>query len=225
MTKKILYIDDEATNLSIFKEKFSGIFKITTSSDPLSIFNLLEGQKFDLILLDIHMPKKNGFEVLQEIGESRFCGIPIIMYTSDELQAIRYRSLATQACDIIYRTLDDKEIELRIMNKINLFSKKSSNGKHLTLSSLRLNLETLEAFHQETNLNLTPIEFKILATLIKNFPEKISRETMVKKAWNQSDVLDHTVNTHLTNLRSKLPKDEFTIESPRGMGLMLKKNS
>jgi two-component system response regulator MtrA len=224
MKKRILYLDDSTTNLNIFKEKFSETFNITTSSEPLRIFNLLEGQKFDAILLDIHMPEKNGFEVLKEITESRFSNIPVLMYTSDELQIIRFQALASLASDIIYRTLSDKEIELRILNKINLSSKKNEKEKHLTLSTLRLNLETLEAFHLEENLNLTPIEFKILAALIKNFPEKISRETMMKKAWNQDNVLDRTVNTHLTNLRNKIPKDEFAILSPRGTGIVLKKN-
>jgi DNA-binding response OmpR family regulator len=147
----------------------------------------------------------------------------VIMYTSDELQAIRYQALAALASDILYRTLTDEEIKLRIMNKIILFSKINEDEKHLTLSYLNLNLETLEAFHHDKNLNLTPIEFKILAALIKSFPEKISREVMMKKAWNQDNVVDRTVNTHLTNLRNKLPKDEFTIESPRGTGLILKK--
>ncbi|MFA6239016.1 MAG: response regulator transcription factor [Bacteriovorax sp.] len=223
MKKKILYIDDSVTNLNIFKEKFSETFNITLSTDPNGIFNLLEGQKFSAIILDIHMPEKDGFQVLKEISESRFSNIPVLIYTSDELQVIRYQALASQASDIIYRTLSDKEIELRILNKINLFAKKNEKEKHLTLSSLRLNLETLEAFHQDINLNLTPIEFKILAALVKNYPEKISRETMMKKAWNQDNVLDRTVNTHLTNLRQKLPRHEFTIESPRGTGVVLKK--
>lgn len=223
--KHILYIDDNPTNLSIFKEKYSEYFQITTSSDPLNIFNLLESQRFDGILLDIHMPDRDGFQVLKEISESRFAGIPVLMYTSDELQVIRYKALASQACDIIYRTLSDEEIRLRIENKLNLFSKKTGEDKHLTIDSLSLNLETLEAFHKSDNLNLTPIEFKILAALAKNYPEKISRESMVKKAWNSDSVLDRTVNTHLTNLRSKLPKNEFTIESPRGTGIVLKKSA
>lgn len=222
--KKILYIDDSTTNLQIFEEKFSHAFDITVSNSPLNIFNLLEGQRYDLILLDIHMPDRDGFAVLKELSESRFSSIPVIMYTSDELQVIRYQALASNAADIIYRTLEDKEIELRITNKLKLFSKKTEEAKHLTIEHLKLNLETLEAFHHDTNLNLTPIEFKILAALIKNFPEKISRETMVKKAWNQDNVVDRTVNTHLTNLRNKLPKDNFTIESPRGTGIVLKKN-
>jgi DNA-binding response OmpR family regulator len=223
--KQILYVDDNIENLSIFREKFSEIFDVTVSDDPFSFFNLLEGQIFDAILLDIHMPQKDGFQLLEEILESRFSLIPIIMYTSDELQAIRYQTLASQASDIIYRTLPDEEIKLRILNKINLFSKRTDEEKYLSLSTLRLNLETLEAFHQETNLELTPIEFKILSTLIKNFPEKVSRATVMKKAWNQDDVLDRTVNTHLTNLRNKLPKDEFIIESPRGTGIVLKKTA
>jgi DNA-binding response OmpR family regulator len=222
--KHILYIDDNQTNLTIFKEKFSEFFEITLSNDPLSVFNLLEGQKFDVILLDIHMPERDGFQVLSEINESRFAHIPVLMYTSDELQAIRYKALASSACDIIYRTLSDEEIKLRIENKIKLFSKRTEEERHLSLGSLSLNVETLEAFHNSTNLNLTPIEFKILASLIKNYPEKISRETMVKKAWNSEAVLDRTVNTHLTNLRNKLPKEEFLIESPRGTGIVLKKN-
>lgn len=223
MKKRILYIDDHEENLLAFRDSFSDVFSITTSTEPLSIFNLLEGQKFDAILLDIHMPEKDGFEVLKEITQSRFSTIPVLLYTSDELQLIRYKALASPAVDIIYRTLPTKEIELRILNKIQIFAKKTEKEKHLTLSTLRLNLETLEAFHKEENLNLTPIEFKILATLIKNFPEKISRETLMKKAWNQDQVLDRTVNTHLTNLRNKLPKNEFSVESPRGTGVMLKK--
>jgi DNA-binding response OmpR family regulator len=220
---RLLYIDDSVTNLQIFKEKFSNTFDITISSSSRNVFNLLEGQKYDVILLDIHMPDRDGFQVLKEISESRFSNIPVIMYTSDELQIIRYQALASPASDIIYRTLSDREIELRILNKINLFSKRNNEQKHLTLDSLKLNIETLEAFHHDVNLNLTPIEFKILTALIKNFPEKITRETMVKKAWNQENVLDRTVNTHLTNLRNKLPKLEFTIESPRGTGIVLKK--
>jgi DNA-binding response OmpR family regulator len=225
MIKRILYIDDSVINLAIFCEKFEGIFDVVTSSDPTSVFNLLEGQKFDAILLDIHMPNKDGFQVLKEIGESRFSAIPVIMYTSDELQAIRYQAYGSLASDILYRTLDDKEIELRILNKIHHFSKMNEEEKYLSLATLQLNLETLEAFHQETNLNLTPIEFKILATLIKNFPEKISRETLMKKAWNQENVLDRTVNTHLSNLRTKLPREEFVIESPRGTGIVIRRST
>lgn len=223
--KHILYIDDNTTNLNIFEEKYSEYFEITVSNDPLNIFNLLESQKFDVILLDIHMPERDGFQVLNEISESRFSSIPVLMYTSDELQAIRYKALSSPACDIIYRTLSDEEIRLRIENKIQLFSKRNGEERHLALGSMSLNLETLEAFHNSQNMNLTPIEFKILAALVKNFPEKISRESMIKKAWNSDNVLDRTVNTHLTNLRNKLPKNEFMIESPRGTGIVLKKTS
>lgn len=223
--KHILYIDDNTTNLNIFEEKFSAFFEITVSSNPLGIFNLLEAQKFDGILLDIHMPERDGFQVLKEITESRFSLIPVFMYTSDELQAIRFKALASSACDIIYRTLSDEEIRLRIENKINLFSKRNGEEIHLSLGPLGLNMETLEAFHNARNLNLTPIEFKILASLVKNYPEKISRETMIKKAWNSENVLDRTVNTHLTNLRNKLPREEFQIDSPRGTGIVLRKNT
>lgn len=223
--KSILYIDDSESNLFLFKEKFSHVFDITISTTPADVFNLLEGKKFDAILLDIHMPDHDGFQVLKELNQSRFSTIPVIMYTSDELQVIRYRALASTASDIIYRTLDDKEIELRILNKISLFSKRNEEEKHLNFESLHLNLETLEAFDHQVNLNLTPIEFKILATLIKNYPEKVTRQTMMKKAWNLENVIDRTVNTHLTNLRNKLPKDKFIIESPRGTGIVLKKNS
>ena len=219
---KILYIDDNDDNLLIFNEKFHNKFNITVSKNPAIIFNLLEAQSFDLILLDIHMPEKDGFQVLQEIKQSRFSGIPVIMFTSDKLQSIRYQALSSLACDIIYRTLRDKEIELRILNKIKIFQKNNGDEKYLKLASLMLNLETQEAFHVEDNLNLTPIEFKILTTLVKSYPEKIARDNLINIAWNQNSVLDRTVNTHLPNLRNKLPKHEFTIESPRSTGIVLK---
>lgn len=73
------------------------------------------------------------------------------------------------------------------------------------------------------SLKLTPIEFKIFVTLVKNYPKKVSRKNLVQKAWNTETVFDRTVNTHLTNLRSKLPKDELIIECPRGSGIVLRK--
>lgn len=222
---RILYIDDSVTNLEIFKEKFSHAFDINLSSNPTKIFNILQGSKFDAIILDIHMPILDGFEILEVLRESRFSNIPVLLYTSDELQVIRYKALASNACDIIYRTLTDKEIELRIKNKITLFKQKNKHEKHLKLNSLALNLETQVAFHNDINLNLTPIEFKILKTLIKNYPEKITRDQLVKKSWDQETVLDRTVNTHLTNLRNKLPEFEFAIESYRGTGVSIRQVS
>lgn len=114
---------------------------------PQSILNLLEAENFDAILLDIHMPERDGFEVLNDISESRFSSIPVFMYTSDEFQAIRYQALNSSASDILYRTLPDKEIELRILNKINIFSKYTEVKRHLNFGNLRLNLESLEAFY------------------------------------------------------------------------------
>lgn len=221
--KNLLYIDDNDTNLCIFVEKFSHVFNVTTSDDPSAVLNLLQGQNFDAILLDIHMPVRNGFEVLNEINESCFSSIPVFMYTSDEFQAIRYQALASSASDILYRTLPDKEIELRILNKINIFSKYCEPKKHLAFGNLKLNLDTLEAFHQGINLKLTPIEFKILATLVQNYPEKITRETLAQRAWNSESVFNRTINAHTTNLRNKLPRDEIIIESPRGSGIILRK--
>ena len=97
--------------------------------------------------------------------------------------------------------------------------------KHLSFGNLRLNLESLEVFHQSVNLKLTPIEFKILAALVNNYPENISRENLIQTAWNSEIVLDRTVNTHLTNLRSKLPKNELSIECCRGTGILLRRHS
>lgn len=224
MIYKILYIDDNIDNLAIFSNIFSSIFDIVTTTDPFNIFNLLEGQKFDAILIDIHMPLKNGFQVLSEISESCFSAIPLILFTSDELLLVRYQALASKACDIMYRSMPDEEIELRILNKIQNSLQVNEVKKHLSFFNLQLNLETLEAFHSKTNLDLTPIEFKILAALINNFPEKISRETLTLKAWNQQHILDRTINTHLSNLRKKISKTEFSIESPRGTGILISKS-
>jgi DNA-binding response OmpR family regulator len=221
--RKILYIDNCSINTASFEKAFSKHFAITYLSHPIGIFNLLEGHSFDAILLEIHFSNKDAFELITEISQSRFSHIPILIFTSDELLGTRLKALATAASDIIYRTYSEEEIRLRILNKINLFSQRVEKKKHLNLDSLGLNLETLEAFHKTSNLNLTPIEFKILSTLVQNFPEKISRDTLVKQAWSSENVLDRTVNTHLSNLRSKLPKAEFEIESLRGNGVMIKK--
>ncbi len=220
---KVLYIDDNQSNLDVFREMFNFCFSITTLRSPQKLFQYLESESFDLILLDIHMPDKNGFDVLNELSESSFSHIPVIFYTTDELQMLRYQALQTNACDVIYRSQSPKEIELRIINKIKIFAKKSSEEKFLSLSQLQLNLETSEAFYKNENLNLTPIEFKILVCLMKSYPEKIARDHMIKKAWSIENVNDRTVNTHLTNLRNKLPREEFTIESPRGSGVVLRK--
>jgi DNA-binding response OmpR family regulator len=220
---KVLYVDDNQSNLDIFVEQFSSCFKITVLDSSQKIFQYLESENFDIVLLDIHMPEKNGFDILNELSESSFSHIPVIFYTTDELQMLRYQALQTSACDVIYRSHTPKEIELRIINKIKLFAKKSAEEKFFSISMLQVNLETSEAFYKHENLNLTPIEFRILVCLMKAYPEKIARESMIKKAWSIDNVNDRTVNTHLTNLRNKLPREEFTIESPRGAGVVLRK--
>ena len=225
MIKKILYIDDNIDNLVIFTRNFSHLFEIVTATDSSDIFNLLESQKFNAILIDIHMPCKNGFQILNELSESRFAIIPFILITSDELKLTRYQALATKACDIIYRSMPNEEIELRILNKIKNSSQQNESKKHLSFFNLQINLETLEAFHLNKNLNLTLTEFKILVALINNFPEKISRESLMLKTWNQTTIQDRTINTHLSNLRNKLPKKEFTIDSPRGTGVVISKST
>ncbi len=221
--KKILYIDDNQINLDIFSEQFSHIFNVVVSTSPNNMFELLEQTKFDAILLDIHMPERNGFEVLKDIMNSAYAKIPVFFYTTDELQVLRYQALESLASDILYRTLPEKEIELRILNKINLSTKQEVVEKHLNLFSLKLNTETMEAFCNEVNLNLTLIEFKILASLMRCFPDPLPKDVMINKAWSVDTVQDRTVNTHLTNLRNKLPRDEFSLESLRGNGIVLKR--
>lgn len=225
LMKKILYVDDNQSNLDDFCEHFQNVFEIVTTTNPLEMFKHLESQRFDAILLDIHMPDRNGFELLNDISNSAFANIPVLFYTTDELQLMRYEALKSKAMDIIYRTQTSKEVELRILNKINLVDQINSNENFIKIPPLVLNLETQEAFCSEKNLGLTPIEFKILVSLAKNYPEMITREQMIRKAWNLDAVQDRTVNTHVTNLRNKLPKNEFSIESMRGTGLALKKTT
>ena len=222
MKNQILYIDDNADNLTIFKEKFSETFEIVTSSDPTAVFNLLESQDFDAIILDVHMPEKDGFQVLKEITESRFSVIPVLLYTSDELQVIRFQAFSSAACDIIYRTLSDLEIELRILNKIQLFKKRNNEEKYLNIGALKLNLETLEAFHEESNLNLTPIEFKIIHLLAKSPNKVYTREYITNLLWPNVHVQNQNIDTHLSNLRKKLVPFSKYIKTIKSRGYILR---
>lgn len=158
----------------------------------------------DFILLDIMLPHVNGFEICQQIRERST--VPIIMITAKTEDADRILGLEVGADDYVIKPFSPKEVLYRIkaiMRRIDF--EKGTTLKQLTLGSLRLVLESRQAFFHDQAVKLTKKEFELLVLFAK-YPHKVfTRDNLLDAVWGYDYYGDsRTVDSHIKRLRAKL---------------------
>ncbi|OME75978.1 DNA-binding response regulator [Paenibacillus sp. FSL A5-0031] len=175
----------------------------------------LEQFPIDLILLDVMMPRMDGFDVCTAIR--KFSPVPIIMLTARESMTDKVIGLKLGADDYITKPFDQHELLARIesilrreqlLNKYNenTFAETKGVSKSiLTFHSLRMNIQMHQVSFQEKELPLTPKEFGILRLFLSNKGRLFHREDIIELLWGTSHISDdRTVDTHIKNIRNKL---------------------
>lgn len=175
----------------------------------------------DLILLDIMLPNKDGIEVCKELRA--FSDVPIIMVTARVEEIDRLIGLELGADDYICKPFSPREVVARV-KAILKRTKRSESEKLSTVSSSALALDhaNFQASLDGTELELTPIEFKILAALFGPPSTVLNRDALMEHMYNDHRaVSDRTVDSHVANLRKKLklvnPNAEY-IQPVYGVG-------
>ena len=221
--KKILVIEDEKNIQNIIKEFLeSAKYKVNTADDGLEGINLIQNNNYDLILLDIMMPKIDGFVVCEMIRKNS--NVPIIILTALTDEESQLKGFDKLADDYITKPFSMpvvlKHIEAILRRTENINNKVDV----LKYKNISLNIETYDVFVDNKKVALTYREFEILKLLLENQGKVFTRDNILNSIWNYDYFGDDKiVNTHIKNIRKKLGYDY--IETIRGVGYRIDKEN
>ena len=229
MTKKVLVVDDE--KLIVKGIRFSleqDGMEVTCAYDGEEALHLAQENKFDMILLDIMLPKMDGFEVCQAIRE--FSNMPIVMLTAKGDDMDKILGLEYGADDYITKPFNILEVKARIkaiMRRTAASEPKEENSKVIESGDLKLDCESRRLFVQGREINLTAKEFDLLELLVMNPNKVYSRENLLNLVWGYEYPGDvRTVDVHVRRLREKIepnPSEPKYVHTKWGVGYFYQK--
>ena len=229
MAKKVLVVDDE--KLIVKGIRFSleqDGMEVTCAYDGEEALRLAQENKFDMILLDIMLPKMDGFEVCQAIRE--FSNMPIVMLTAKGDDMDKILGLEYGADDYITKPFNILEVKARIkaiMRRTAASEPKEENSKVIESCDLKLDCESRRLFVQGREINLTAKEFDLLELLVMNPNKVYSRENLLNLVWGYEYPGDvRTVDVHVRRLREKIepnPSEPKYVHTKWGVGYFYQK--
>lgn len=213
---KILFIDDDAELQTLIPEilKYEG-FDISVGSNGIECLEFLEHTTPDLIILDVMMPKMNGWDALKEIRKIH-PNLPVIMLSAKGDSIDRVLGLELGADDYIAKPFDDRELVARIRTRLRLQNQVPEAGSDeqekstlIERHGLSLNQAQFQANFKGEAINLTSTEFAILYYMAARSGETISRDELSKNVLGKRhQTFDRVIDMHLSNIRKKLPPRE-----------------
>lgn len=229
MAKKVLVVDDE--KLIVKGIRFSleqDGMEVTCAYDGEEALLCAKEQKFDMILLDIMLPKLSGTEVCQQIRE--FSDVPIVMLTAKNDDMDKIMGLEYGADDYITKPFNILEVKARIkaiMRRTAASEPKEENSKVIESGDLKLDCESRRLFVQGREINLTAKEFDLLELLVMNPNKVYSRENLLNLVWGYEYPGDvRTVDVHVRRLREKIepnPSEPKYVHTKWGVGYFYQK--
>ena len=226
--KSVLLIDDDVELGELLKEYLSMEgFELTAVHDGETGLQQALSGDYNLVLLDVMLPKKNGFEVLRELRQKS--SIPVIMLTARGESVDRVLGLEHGADDYIPKPYHHHELMARIkalFRRIEMSAEEpESTSNELKVGELELNPATRTATRSGEELPLTGAEFGVLQCLMENVGDLVDKDSLSMAALGrQLMAYDRSIDMHVSNLRKKLGKrddDSDWIKTVRSRGYML----
>jgi len=225
LDKKVLVVDDE--KLIVKGIRFSleqDNMNVTCAYDGEEALELVKNNEFDVILLDVMLPKLTGFEVCQQIRE--FSDVPIIMLTAKGDDMDKILGLEYGADDYITKPFNILELKARIKaimrRSKNTKAEKEEEAKVAVFEELKVDCDSRRVFINEEEVNLTAKEFDLLELLMFNPNKVYSRESLLNTVWGYDYPGDvRTVDVHIRRLREKIeanPSEPRYIHTKWGVG-------
>lgn len=224
MGKKVLVVDDE--RLIVKGIKFSLVqddMEVDCAYDGEEALEMAKKTEYDIVLLDVMLPKMDGFEVCQRIRE--FSNMPIIMLTAKGDDMDKILGLEYGADDYITKPFNILEVKARIkaiMRRAGKNATQETKAKVVEVGELRLDCEGRRVFIGTREINLTAKEFDVLELLVFNPNKVYSRENLLNIVWGYEYPGDvRTVDVHIRRLREKIesnPSEPKYVHTKWGVG-------
>jgi len=213
----ILLIDDDADLATLMREFFEQHgFAVTASADPALGLDLARSGRYSLVLLDVMMPRMDGFELLGRLRQ--FSQVPVLMLTARTESASRIRGLESGADDYLPKPFDPLELLARI-RAIQRRTLPQVAAPVTEVNGVRVDPQARIARQGSTEMELTSIEFDILDTLVRAAGRVISRNDLMQRLYQRDATpFDRSIDVHMSHLRRKLEGGERLIRTVRGVG-------
>lgn len=223
MLNKILVVEDDTKIARIIELqlKHNG-YKVDLAYDGELAEDMFNKKKYDLILLDIMIPKINGYELCRRIREKS--DVPIIMLTAKDDVTDKVLGLDFGANDYITKPFEIAELYARIRVQLRQKSLETVCNV-INIDNLEINLDTMQVTRGGRGFNLTKTEFELLAYLAQNRGIVLKRETILQKVWGYDYFgNDNVLDVYIKYLRDKIDKlfDKKLIETVRGVGYVIR---
>lgn len=218
---KVLVVDDELMIREVIKEYcLAEKYEVYEAVDGNDALTKLSNNTFDVMILDIMMPKMDGFTLLKTLDSS--LRVPTIVLSARGEEYDKLLGFDLGIDDYLTKPFSPKELIARIKA---LTNRTSNNINVYKLGSLEVNFSSHYIKIDNIIINVTPKEFEILSYLIKNKEIAISREQLLSSVWGYDFFGDdRTVDTHIKMLRNSLGKYRDHIKTVRGIGYRFVEN-
>lgn len=204
----ILMVDDEPKMRDLVKLYLEREgYKVTEAADGEQALNLLPGANYDLVILDVMMPKIDGLTVCREIRKNH--EIPVIMLTARGEEIDRVLGFELGADDYVVKPFSPRELVARVKALLRRTGARAADnaGSNLRYQGLNINVDAREVEVEGHRVNLTPKEFELLAFLARNAGRVFSREQLLEHVWGYDFYGDlRTVDTHVKKIREKISR-------------------
>jgi len=218
---QILVIDDEQAIRDLISEVLNiAGYEVSIATDGLDGLNKIRKQKYDLIILDVNLPKLDGFAILEKVRESAPTQ-PIIMISARTDKDDVTHGLRLGADDYVRKPFSVEELVLRIENRLKRNVK--SQAEVFVCGPITMNdTEHLVTFNDQT-VDLSPTEYNLLLILIQNPNRVMTKEKLLDLVWGLDfETSTNVVDTYISYLRKKLHRADYEgIKTIRGVGFKL----
>jgi DNA-binding response OmpR family regulator len=217
---KILVVDDEAGIRDIIKEylQFEG-YEYNEAANGMEALDILKKEDFDLVVLDIMMPKLDGVTVLKEMRKTK--ATPVIMLTARGEEYDKLFGFELGADDYVVKPFSPRELMARIKSILKRVSAEQASPvvNQLIFDQLVIDVAARDIYIDGEKLNVTPKEFDLLLYLCRNKNIVLSRNQILAEVWGYDFFGDdRTVDTHIKMLRSSMGQYRDVIKTVWGIG-------
>ena len=220
--ERILVVDDEPDILSVLVYHLSREgYRVATAVNGPGALSTAESERPDLIILDLMLPGMDGYQVLRDLrAEEATRQIPVILLTARREEEERIRGFETGADDYITKPFSARELILRVQAVLRRAKAEAlSTHRRLVVGPVELDRDGHRAFADGREMDLTPLEYRLLEVLMERRGRVQSRRQLLQAVWDTTAAIEtRTVDMHVARLRSKMGEQGDLIETVRGIG-------
>lgn len=206
---KILIIEDEVEiieGIKYFLEDAN--YEVDIATTGLAGLMMAAKQHPQLIILDLHLPDINGFEICRTLrADNDFDQTPIVVLTGDNSSADRTRAFELGVDDYIAKPFDFRELLIRVQRKLiacHLVEPNKKNNEVLSCGNLKIDILRHQVWIDEQPMKLGSLEFKLLLFLASNEGKLVSRHEILEQVWGSATVSERLIDPHILSLRNKM---------------------